>query len=124
MLSTVDISAIRLFVAALERRDFDILQQSFTDTVRFRALIPSGLREFSKAVDARKIIEEWFSDADVFEMEYSSIGSVGNRAHAHYRIRLHEEGLWKVCQQQVFADVTHARISAMDLLCSGFCRLT
>src|SRR5579884_2441458 len=33
MLSTVDISAIRLFVAAIERRDFEILQQSFTETV-------------------------------------------------------------------------------------------
>jgi hypothetical protein len=124
MLSTVDISAIRLFVAAVERRDFEILQQSFSEAVRFRALIPSGLREFSNAADARILIEGWFRDADVFEMEYSSIGSVGNRAQAHYRIRLHEEGLWKVCEQQVFADVAHGKIAAMDVLCSGFCRLT
>ncbi|HLI97012.1 MAG TPA: nuclear transport factor 2 family protein [Candidatus Baltobacteraceae bacterium] len=123
MLTTLDFSPVRQFVTALERRDFETLQQALSDTVRFRALIPPGLREFEGAADSRAVIERWFGDADVFEMECSSIGSVGGRVQAHYRIRLRERGEWSACEQQLFADVELGKIVAIDLLCSGFVRL-
>jgi hypothetical protein len=122
MLTAVDVSPVRLFVSALERRDFALLQHALSDSVRFRALIPPGMREFNNAADARHVVERWFGEAEFFGMERSCIGAVGERVQAHYRIRLCENSVWKVCEQQLFVDVTHGRIAAIDLLCSGFCR--
>jgi hypothetical protein len=49
MLSSIDLSPIQLFVSALERRNFRALERVFIEDVRFRALIPPGLRERSGA---------------------------------------------------------------------------
>lgn len=120
MLSSIDLSPVKVFVSALEQRDFDALEGAFCGDVRFRCLIPPGLRERESAAEVRAVVERWFRDADVFEMESSSVGAVGDRVQARYRIRLREDGSWKICEQQIFADVIDGRIAAVDLLCSGF----
>ena len=53
----------------------------------------------------------------------ATVGDVGSRLHASWRVRLHPaprgDTRWHVIEQQAYAH-TRDRISALDLLSSGF----
>lgn len=108
------------FVDALARRDFARLHGLFDAQVRFRALVPPGLRDAGDAAGAVGHLRRWFGDADRFELVASTIGRVGPRLRVGYRIRLREDGAWSIVEQQAYLDGRDDRIRALDLLCSGF----
>ena len=56
----------RRWLAAFTVRDFDQLERLLDPEVRFRALIPHGLREATGPVDAVRCLRAWFGDSDVF----------------------------------------------------------
>ena len=99
------------------RRLFDALARD----VRFRFLIPPGPGEVGGAADVAAKYFDWFGDADVLEVEAVLVDPLPDRLSARYRFLLHEQEGWKVVEQQSYLDVDEqGRITAIDLLCSGF----
>jgi len=107
------------FVQALSGRNWNNLESLFQPSIKFRALIPPGLREASSGVEASGHFREWFGRADAFELVDFVIEPLLDKIHIAYRLRLHEDR-WYRCEQQTFCVVAGDQIEKMDLLCSGF----
>jgi TusA-related sulfurtransferase len=114
--------AIQQFLAALAVRDFERVEALFGDGVRFRALVPSGVREGTGASEATGWLRRWFGNADRFELLRSHTDMLADRYLVSYRVRLREEGGWYVVEQQAYLmiDAGDGRIQDVSLLCSGF----
>jgi TusA-related sulfurtransferase len=109
------------FVDALASRDFTSARSLLADDVRFRMLLPGGPATESGADASIGRFIGWFANADVFEVESSSVDDVEGRAAATYRFRFHDVDGWRVIEQHLMLDVgTDGRVEAIDLLCSGF----
>lgn len=108
------------FVAALADRDFDRLQTCFHTEVRFRALVPSGMREGSTAAEATSWVRKWFGSASELRLLSSSVEQIADRLHITYRFRVQEDGQWQMVEQQAYCIVDGGLIVDMHLLCSGF----
>lgn len=111
-----------LLLDALTRRDFDAMQELLDDDVRFRALVPSGPFQLDTAEASAAKFRSWFGGEDEFEVLDASIGEVGARLYARWRVRIcppGRPGESRVAEQHVFTTGT-TRIASLDLLCSGF----
>ena len=108
------------FLAALASRDFDQVRQQFHDEVRFRALVPSGIREGANADEATAWLRRWFDDTDEFSLISSSVDRVADRLHVTYRFHLRKNVQWQVIEQHMYCIVNDGKIEVMNLLCSGF----
>jgi TusA-related sulfurtransferase len=109
------------FLDALAARRFTAARPLLADQVRFRMLLPSGLKTEADADATIGRFIGWFADADPFEVEASSAGEVEGRAAVTYRLRLHDADGWQVIEQHLILDVdADGRVEAIDLLCSGF----
>jgi TusA-related sulfurtransferase len=109
------------FLDALAARQFTAARSLLADHVRFRMLLPSGLKTEADAEATIGRFIGWFADADPFEVEASSTGEVEGRAAVTYRFRLHDADGWQVIEQHLMLDVdADGRVEAIDLLCSGF----
>ena len=108
-------------VTALAQRDFPRLAETLTPDVRMRALIPPGPIELSGADAAAAKFSSWFADAEEFELIRSGSDTVADRLHVFYRLRVKKPGdLTKIVEQHLLCAVDDDRISALDLVCSGF----
>ncbi len=115
------ISTGEAFVAALADRDFEKLEALFHPQVRFRALVPPGLRERNGSAAAAAQLQAWFSGADRMELLRKEVYSVSERVHISYRFREHySDGETEVIEQNAFCDIRDGLMESMDLLCSGF----
>ena len=107
------------FVQALSGRNWNGLEGLFLPSVRFRALIPPGLREASSGVEASGHFRQWFGKADTLELLDFDVEPLADKVRIAYRLRLHEDR-WYTCEQQTFCVLRGDAIEKMDLLCSGF----
>ena len=108
-------------VTALAQRDFARLADTLTADVRMRALIPPGPIELSGAENAAAKFSSWFGDAEEFELVRSGSDTVADRLHVFYRLRVKKPGdLSKILEQHLLCTVDDHRISALDLVCTGF----
>ena len=108
-----------VFVEALGRREFRTMQQCFAPDVRFRALVPPGLRDAAEALGAVEHLERWFGEADHFKLLRFEVEPTADRVRFRYQIRLHDEDGWSVIDQSGYTDGAD-RIESLDLVCSGF----
>ena len=108
------------FLAALTSRDFEQVKQTFHDQVRFRALVPSGVREGANAEEAISWLRRWFEDTDEFSLVSSLVDQVADCLHVAYRFRLRKNTEWQVIEQQAYCIIGEGKIEVMNLLCSGF----
>ena len=110
-----------MLVAALAERDFGRLARTLAPDVHMRALIPPGPFELSGAEPAAARFASWFGESDGLELVHSGSDEVGDRLHVCYRLRVKRPGdSWKVIEQHVFCALDDDRITALDLVCSGF----
>jgi SnoaL-like domain len=110
-----------MFVAALTEREFGRLADVLTPDVRMRALIPPGPVELSGAEPAAAKFAFWFGESNGLELVHSGSDEVGDRLHVFYRLRVKRPGdPWKVIEQHLFCALDEGRITALDLVCSGF----
>lgn len=115
------ISAGEAFVAALANRDFKHVQACFHPQVRFRALVPSGMKERNEAAAATAQLQVWFSEPARMELLQKGVYLVSDRVHISYRFREHySDGETEVIEQHAFCDLRDGLIESMDLVCSGF----
>jgi TusA-related sulfurtransferase len=109
------------FLDALAGRRFTAARSLLADQVRFRMLLPSGLKTEAEADATIGRFIGWFADADSLEVEASSASHVEGRAAVTYRFRLHDADGWQVIEQHLMLDVdADGCVEAIDLLCSGF----
>jgi hypothetical protein len=86
-----------------------------------RALIPPGSVEVSGAEAAAAKFASWFGEIEGLELVGSASDEVGDRLHVCYRLRVQAPGdPWKVVEQHLFCALDGGRITALDLVCSGF----
>ena len=114
------VSVASSFVEALPARDFEALECLFGAQVRFRAIVPRGVREAATAQDAVGWLRTWFGNADSIELLGSEATAVADRTYLRYRLRIHEAGTTMIIEQHGFADVENGQIVDLSLLCSGF----
>jgi len=107
-------------VGSLARRDFDAVERRLSPEVRFRALVPSGVREASDATGAVAWLREWFGSSNVFDVVGSGVEVVGGRHRLWYRFRLERDGRPCLIDQEGFCDVDGGRVTDLSLVCSGF----
>jgi hypothetical protein len=115
-------SPIQPLVDAIAHRDFRSIAYALAPNVHFRALVPPGLREGTGGVELSQYFNDWFGDAEEFEMVSSHIDRCGDRPHASYRLHLRRRHVRYVCEQHAFATVGSPGIVELDLLCSGLRR--
>lgn len=109
------------FVAALAAKDFGTLRTLLADDVRFRMLLPRGPSADEGAEATVQRVASWFGPADPIEVETAAATEVAGRMALTYRLRLVRDGTWKEIEQHLLLDLADdGRISAIDLLCSGF----
>jgi SnoaL-like domain len=117
--SATDLGAA--LVTALAERDFARLADTLTPDARMRALIPPGPVEVSGAEAAAAKFSAWFGDAEQLELVRSGSDTVADRLHVFYRLRVKKPGdLTKIVEQHLVCAFDDDRISAFDLVCSGF----
>ena len=112
------------FLESLAVQDFAQLGGALATDARLRALVPSGLREWTGAEGIAGQFTRWFGATEDFELVEATVGEVGSRLHLHWRMRLRAERLgagWFTVEQQVYADTDESgRIVRLDLLCTGY----
>ena len=117
--SATDLGAA--LVAALAHRDFGRLAGTLAPDVRMRALIPPGSVELSGAEPAAARFALWFGESNELELVHSGSDEVGDRLHVFYRLRVKRPGdPSKIVEQHLFCALDEGRITALDLVCSGF----
>lgn len=108
------------WLAAFTARDFDQLERLLDPEVRFRALIPRGLREASRAADAVRFLRAWFGESDVFVVRFAGVDQVSDRIRVHYRVDVHEDGSWSTVDQTLYGVARDDVLTDVTLACSGF----
>jgi hypothetical protein len=112
------------FLDGLAAQDFARLGGALAADACLRALLPSGLREWTGADAIAHRFERWFGDTEDFELVEAAVGEIGGRLHLHWRLRLQAERLgpgWFTVEQQAYADTDESgRIAGLDLLCTGY----
>jgi hypothetical protein len=112
------------FLEGLASQDFARLGGALAAGACLRALLPSGLREWTGAEVIADRFAGWFGDTQDFDLVEATVGEVGGRLHLHWRLRLRAERLgagWFTVEQQAYADTDESgRIAGLDLLCTGF----
>ncbi len=113
----------REIVAAVEHRDWGRLAACLSEDVIFRAVVPNETKPFREHVGpdaASAQIARWFDDGDIHQLVGFKVEMVADRLHVSYRVRNREDGEWYLVEQHLFATLSGDRISAVDLVCSGF----
>jgi hypothetical protein len=113
-----------VFLEGLAAQDFARLGGALADEACLRALVPSGLREWTGTQAIAGQFARWFGDTEGFELLEATVGEVGGRLHLHWRLRLQAHRLgagWFTVEQQAYADTDDGgRIARLDLLCTGY----
>lgn len=112
------------FLDAVVARDFTAAHSVLASDIRFRMLLPSGLKKAEGADATISWFRTWFAEADPLQVESSSVEEIGGRAAVTYRLRLQRANSWKLIEQHMLLDVgADGSVEAIDLLCSGFRRI-
>ena len=120
-----DVPIGEAFLEALTAQDIDRIQAMFAPHVRFRALVPSGLREGSSAAEAAGWLRRWFGGAEELQVLGSASGPAFGRVYVSYRLRLYDPtNDWRLIEQHAYCDIKDGCIADMELMCSGFWKET
>jgi hypothetical protein len=103
-------------VDALSTRSFDDLRSCLAEDAQLRALVPPGPFELVGAADITARFRTWFAEREEFALCDASIGDIGPRTYARWRIRVAGPLL---VEQHAFLTCSD-RVQRIDLLCSGF----
>jgi hypothetical protein len=112
------------FLDSLAAQDFARLGGTLAADATMRALLPAGPREWTDADAIANTFARWFGGTEDFEVVEASVGTVGDRLHLHWQLRLRAERLgagWFIVEQQAYADTGEdGRLARLDLLCTGY----
>jgi hypothetical protein len=108
-------------ITALAERDFPRLADTLMPEVRMRALIPPGPVEVSGVEAVTAKFSAWFADAEELELIRSGSDTVSDRLHVFYRLGVKKPSDHrKIVEQHLLCAFDDDRITALDLVCTGF----
>jgi hypothetical protein len=111
------------FLDSLAAQDFARLGGTLAADARMRALLPAGPQEWAGADAIAHRFDRWFGGTEDFDLVEAGAGTVGDRLHLHWQVRLRAERLgdgWFIVEQQAYADTGEdGRLARLDLLCTG-----
>jgi hypothetical protein len=114
----------RAFLDSLAAQDFAQLGDTLAADARLRALLPSGPREWAGAEVIAERFARWFGDTQDFELVEAAAGTLGDRLHLHWQLRLQAErprAGWLIGDQHAYPDTgEEGRLARLDLLCTGY----
>jgi ketosteroid isomerase-like protein len=115
-----EVEVTRRFLGAIADRDYTAMRACLADDARLRALVPTRLRddEGADAVVAR--FRFWWDDIEDFRLIEAGADDIADRTHLRYRIGGRDEGVESVMEQHAYATVKDGRITALNLVCSGW----
>jgi len=109
------------FVTALVDGDAPRLALTLDAGVQMRALLPPGPIEVLGAEAVAGKFTAWFGSAVEVQLMRSDSDTIADRLHVSYRLRVRRSGdLWNVVEQHLLCAHDRGRITALDLVCSGF----
>jgi hypothetical protein len=109
------------FVTALVDGDTPRMAGTLAPHVQMRALIPPGPIEVLGAEAVAGQFATWFGSAERLELIRSESEPIADRLHVSYRLRVRRAGdPWNVVEQHLLCAHDEGRITALDLVCSGF----
>ena len=110
-----------VFVRALVDGDASRLARTLAPHVQMRALLPPGPIEVLGAEAVAGKFTTWFGSAEEMQLIRSASDAVADRLHVSYRLRMRRPGdPWKVVEQHLLCAHDGNRITALDLVCTGF----
>jgi hypothetical protein len=119
------------FVRALAGKDGAALRAVLADPIDFAALTPG--RHWTASTPEEVVIEiilgKWFGpDDEIVGVESTSGGSLPDREHLRYRLRVRRDGEDYLVEQQAYYDTAAnpmggEQISWLRVLCSGYRRI-
>jgi len=122
--TTTRLAAAGSFLDGLAAQDFGQLADALAAYVRFRALLPGGLREWTGAEIAAGRFAGWFGDTEAYEPVDGGVEELGGLLYLHWRLRLKAARLgdgWFMVEQQAYAETgDDGSITRLDLLCTGY----
>jgi len=117
------VTAGELFARALAAKDAAGLRSVLAGTVDFRGLTPG---KYWEATTSEQVVDgillgQWFEPADHIEELCSvSDGSMADRSHVAYRLRVRNPDGEFLVEQQVYYTAENGTITWMRVLCSGY----
>jgi hypothetical protein len=116
------------FVRALAGQDRAALRAVLADQIDFAALTPS--RHWTASTPEEVVIEiilgKWFGPGnEIVEVERTTGGSLPDREHLSYRLRVRRDGQDHLVEQQAYYNTAAGpeggeQISWLRVLCSGY----
>jgi len=107
-------------ITSLSERDSKKLASCFHPDIRFRALVPSGLRECRGSLNATALMQSWFVAAERLQLLHKEVYSVSHRLNASYRFReFYSDGETEIIEQHAYCDLRNGLIESISILCSG-----
>lgn len=112
----------RRFLAALTRQEFRELLEVLGPTMRMRALLPGGPREWHGSAEVAGQFAGWFGEVEDFEVLAADLDTTADRLTLRWRfgLRWPGEAFRRVIEQQGYAKVEDGRVVVLDTVCSGF----
>jgi hypothetical protein len=109
------------FLDAVGARDFDAIAACFSDDARLRALVPERLREEDGPAAIAERYRFWLGTKESSELLDREHDELLGRERLRYRLRVvHPQDGPCVMEQEGYATVDGDRITALNLVCSGF----
>ena len=110
-----------VFVTALVDGDAPRLAGTLDPDVHMRALLPPGPIEVLGADEVAGTFAAWFGSAERLELLQSASEPVADRLHVSYRLRVRRsDDPWNLVEQHLLCAHDDGRITALDLVCTGF----
>ena len=107
------------FIAALAQQDWAYVRSLLDPHLSFRVLTPRALREANDVAGAVAWLTRWFGDVEELTTLRSEVSMMHDRISVGYRFHLHKDR-WYVIEQRGYIDVADGKITALNLICSGF----
>ena len=109
------------FLDAVGTRDFDAIASCFAEDARLRALVPERLRDEDGPEAIAGRYRFWLARMHSSELVEREHDELLDRERIRYRLRVDdpEDGPC-VMEQEGYATVADGRITALNLVCSGF----
>lgn len=118
--SSANAATLERVAHCLAGRRFEELRQLVTPGIRLRALIPPGPEERNGAEAVVQRLQEWFGWCDSIRVESVVAQPIVDRWLLAYRFEVGDGAPRQFIAQQCICDVEDGRVSAIDLVCSGF----
>lgn len=106
--------------AAVAGRDPHSLATELTESVRLRALVPTGPIHADGRDDVAARLHGLLAGFDGVALVESAGEAVADRLLIHYRLHLTQGTTSWVCTQTAVCKLVDGLVAVVDLLCSGF----